>query len=265
VSLFDHDSALRRVDEARFEGAISDRWNVGPVPNGGYVLTLAARAIGETFPGREPRSMTAHYLRPAKVGPVEIAVETLKVGRRHANAVAKILQRDREGALAEHARVIATFGTADAGSGPTAITATPPALPPVEESFVAPVPDFVEIGKRFEFRFAPETGGFLRGEPSGTAEIRAWVRFADGREPDLWSLPLIADALPPPLLNIASFRWVPTLELTVHVRARPAPGWLRCVFRSRFVFGGYLESDGEIWDSEGVPVAISRQLATTGE
>jgi acyl-CoA thioesterase len=54
---------------------------------------------------------------------------------------------------------------------------------------------------------------------------------------------------------------VPTLELTAHVRARPAPGLLACDVRTRFVSAGFLEVDGEYWDSTGTLVAQSRQLA----
>jgi len=45
------------------------------------------------------------------------------------------------------------------------------------------------------------------------------------------------------------------------VRARPAPGWLACAFTTRFVTGGFLEEDGEVWDATGRLVAQSRQLA----
>jgi acyl-CoA thioesterase len=38
-------------------------------------------------------------------------------------------------------------------------------------------------------------------------------------------------------------------------------GWLRCRFTTRFVTGGYLEEDGEVWDEAGRLVAQSRQLA----
>jgi Acyl-CoA thioesterase C-terminal domain len=55
--------------------------------------------------------------------------------------------------------------------------------------------------------------------------------------------------------------WTPTVELTAHVRARPAAGWLRCVFTTRFVTGGFLEEDGEVWDETSTLVAQSRQLA----
>jgi hypothetical protein len=52
-----------------------------------------------------------------------------------------------------------------------------------------------------------------------------------------------------------------TLELTAHVRARPAPGWLACRVSTRDVIDGYHEEDFEVWDSRGALVAQSRQLA----
>ena len=51
-----------------------------------------------------------------------------------------------------------------------------------------------------------------------------------------------------------------TVELTVHVRAMPAPGWLACRISTRYVEGGYAEEDFEVWDSAGALVAQSRQL-----
>jgi hypothetical protein len=55
--------------------------------------------------------------------------------------------------------------------------------------------------------------------------------------------------------------WAPTLELTAHVRARPAPGWLKVRHATRSMGGGMFEEDCEVWDSGGRLVAHSRQLA----
>jgi hypothetical protein len=75
------------------------------------------------------------------------------------------------------------------------------------------------------------------------------------------SLLLIADAFPPPVFQVMTAAgWVPTVELTVHVRATPAPGPLRCVFTAHVVQGGMFEEDGEIWDSNDTLVAQSRQI-----
>jgi acyl-CoA thioesterase len=260
MTLFGEDTHVEPLDGGRYRARVTDRWNVGAVPNGGYLLSIAGRALGHAFDGRDPRALTIHFLKPAAPGELALEVEKMKEGRRFANGSARMLQGGKE-----IARVLGTFATPGSGNaGPRLIAATPPELPPIDSCKHVVAPHPIAIARRFEARYAPETGGFFDGVPSGKAEIRAWIRFDDGREPDVWSLPLLCDALPPPLLNVAFFSWIPTLELTVHVRARPAPGWLRGSFVSRFIFDGLLETDGELWDSEGKLVAQSRQLMTAG-
>ncbi len=113
-------------------------------------------------------------------------------------------------------------------------------------------------------RIYPGDEGFRRGAPTGEARIRGWFAFADHEPIDAIALLLVADAFPPPVFNTGlPVAWAPTVELTVHIRGVPAPGPLRCSFRSRFVHDGLLDEDGEIWDSTGVLVAQSRQLALT--
>lgn len=76
-----------------------------------------------------------------------------------------------------------------------------------------------------------------------------------------WAMLLGLDAFPPTIFNARlPMGWAPTVELTCHIRARPVPGWLRARFTTRFVSGGFLEEDGELWDSQGRLVAQSRQL-----
>ncbi len=86
------------------------------------------------------------------------------------------------------------------------------------------------------------------------------MRLADGRDPDLLTLPLLVDAAPPVVLDLGEGGST-TVELTVHLRAEPAPGWLACRVVTQHVQGGFHEEDFEIWDSTGTLVAQSRQIA----
>ena len=73
---------------------------------------------------------------------------------------------------------------------------------------------------------------------------------------------MFADAFPPPAFSVYGLLgWVPTLELTVQLRARPAPGPVQARLYTRHITNGVVEEDGEYWDSEGQLVAISRQTA----
>lgn len=92
--------------------------------------------------------------------------------------------------------------------------------------------------------------------------MRGWFALVDEEPTDAIALLLAADAFPPPIFNSdIPMAWVPTVELTVHLRGDPSPGPLRCAFRSRFIHNGLLDEEGEIWDSAGHLVAQSRQLS----
>ncbi|HEX7665931.1 MAG TPA: thioesterase family protein [Polyangiaceae bacterium] len=257
MSTFDDAVSVTRKAPDRFGAGISEKFNVGPVPNGGYVMSLALNAMLQNFPGREPLTTTMHYLRPSQNGDVEITVETVKEGKRYATAMARLLQGGKE-----TARLLATFGTHDpAPEKKRLVNGKPPELVPPDEGIVVPPNDIFVIGRQFDMRFQPGTVDFMQGKQGDRALIAGYMRFADGREPDVRALPLLCDAMPPPLLNVVPFSWVPTIELTTHVRARPVPGWIRFKFESRFIFDGLLEEDGELWDEAGTLVAQSRQLA----
>ena len=226
------------------------------------MLTIALAAIREEVPHPDPFTVTAHYFTPTTHAPVDIEVEVIRSGRAHSSAMARLLQDGRE-----RARILANSGDHNASRGPTVVQAQPPPMPPPQECLdpapQGPMPNglVAAIRDRIEWRVAPGTAGWMQGQRSGRAEIGGWLRFADGRPVDTHSLPLVCDAMPPAVFDVSGGGWVPTLELTVHVRARPAPGWMRCWFRTRFLVDGYLEEDGEVWDEQGRLVALSRQLA----
>ena len=83
------------------------------------------------------------------------------------------------------------------------------------------------------------------------AELRGWSRFADGREPDALSLLFSVDAMPPATLMIGSTGWVPTLQMSAYVRARPAPGWLGIRMTAGLVADGMVDETCVLWDSRG--------------
>jgi acyl-CoA thioesterase len=252
--VFDEDTEVKAEGNHRYAGRISERWSIGPVPNGGYVLSVGLSALGHSLERPDPLTVTGHFLRPAAPGPVAIWVEPIKRGRTYSTGMARLIQEDRE-----VLRVLATYGTLGTEGGFAYVAGRPPEF----KKLVArsPTLQMPEIGQRFEVEADQETMSWVEGKGSGSAEIRARLRFSDGRPPDTRSLALLADALAPPVFNVMGQGWVPTIELTVHMRARPRSQWLNCVFRSRFVFGGHLDEDGELWDETGQLVAQSRQLA----
>jgi hypothetical protein len=261
TSEFDTDTAVERLGGGAYTAQISPRWNVGDKPNGGYLLAMALRAAAAELPLPHPFTATAHYLRAASPGPAMCDVEVIRAGRSHATAEVRLLQQD-----AEVLRALTTFGDLANLSGPTRVAAQPPDFPPLEEckrSSRAATPDgtLVAIAERFETAAHPDTLGWVSGSPTGTASVGAWMRLVDGREPDPLMLTMVVDALPPPVFDLGAAGWVPTIELTVHVRGLPAPGWLRVWATTRFLQGGYLEEDAEVWDAEDNLVAQSRQLA----
>lgn len=259
---YDDDTATTSIGEGRFRSDISPRWNIGDNPNGGYLLGCALRPMLDVAGAQgklDPLSLTAHYLRPTSVGAADVDVDLVRGGRRHVHLQARLVQET------ERVRVLGVFGDlTESTASPVLDRGAPPPLPPPDECLGRDNPASTAgaptMMGRFESRFAPDTP-WLLGRRSEETVITGWIRFADGRPPDTASLPMVVDAFPPAVFSLGRSGWVPTIELTVHVRARPVPGWLRCRFETRFVAGAYLEEDGEVWDESDRLVAQSRQLA----
>ncbi|HSG89036.1 MAG TPA: thioesterase family protein [Pseudomonadales bacterium] len=257
---FTEDTAVDVHDDGRFDAQIRPGWDIAGNANGGYLLALAARAMATHCGRPDPVTITAHYLSPGKEGPVEGRCETVKKGRRFATVSASMSAAGKP-----LLQVLGAFGELhDAPGGPERVDASPPKLPPVDDCIRSAsgggfAPPF--MGK-VDLLLHPDDAGFRAGEPSGEALMRGWFRMPGTDRVDPLALLLGLDAFPPTIFNARlPVGWAPTVELTCHVRARPAPGWLRAQFRSRFVTGGFMEEDGELWDEAGRLVAQSRQLA----
>ena len=259
---YEFDDAIVAVPETGgiYRTPIIGGWDIGVNANGGYLMARAAHAMRMASGRRDPLTVTAHYLAPALAGDASCATEIVKSGKRISTVVATLCRDDRE-----LMRLIGSFGEVQSTSAAHYVTATPPDLPPIEECVARrnqPTPIPMGIAQRVSLFIHPDDAGFSSATPPGVGRMRGWFSFADDRPIDTLALLLAADAFPPTWFNIfGSQGWVPTLEMTVHVRAVPAPGPLRCSFITRVVQGNCYEEDGEMWDSNGVCVAMSRQLA----
>ncbi|WEH36022.1 thioesterase family protein [Streptomyces sp. AM 4-1-1] len=265
-SEFDRDTAVTLREEGVFDAELSTGWTILGAVNGGYLLAMIGRALGDALPHPDPFSVSAHYLTASVPGPAVIRTEVVRAGRTLATGQASLVQYEADGTEVERLRVLATFGDLATLSDEVRTTAVPPRLPPVERCLgpadgPAAIPGDSAITERLDIRLDPATVGWAVGVPSGKGEVRGWFGLADGRDADPYSLLLTVDALPPTSFDLGLKGWTPTVELTAHVRCRPAPGPLRVSITTRNLAGGYLEEDADVWDSADRLVAQSRQLA----
>ena len=268
MSEFDAATAVAvRADGSGFDVTIDPGWTVGPKPNGGYLLAILCRAAGEALAIAgsahcDPLAATAHYLWAPDPGTAVVSTVVLRIGRGASQVRATLSQDDR-------ACVDATFTMGSLPSDP------PPPWWSARELFdVAPIencvaipaaregsPFVVSIMDRTDLRLDPAVMGFATGRPSGNANLRGWISFADGRPVDPLSLLFLLDAMPPATFDLAPTGWVPTLSLTAYVRARPAPGPLRIRQVAHAIDGGRVDETCEAWDSSGRLVGQATQLA----
>ena len=265
-SEFDRDTTVTLREPGVYETDLSAGWTIVNALNGGYLLAVLGRALADALPHPDPFTVSAHYLTASRPGPAVVRTETVRTGRTLSTGQASLFQYDDEGREVERIRVLASYGDLDALPDDVRTSARPPAIPPLEQCFgpadgPAQVSAASAIAERLLLKLDPATLGWAFGAPSGKGEMRSWFGLADGRDPDPFSLLLAVDALPPTAFELGLSGWVPTVELTAHIRCRPAPGPLRVSITTRNLAGGFLEEDAEIWDSADRLVAQSRQLA----
>ena len=255
---FDLDTHVEPLRTGTYAARLTDRWNaLGGRPNGGYVLGVCMRALGDAIAVPDPLAVAAFFLRPAVPGPATITTEIVRSGRRVSTGDVRLLQDDRE-----VVRAIASFTDLTPSTGRTVLLSPPPDLPGVDDAIDLlggrSIPE-VTIVDRYDYRVAT-IPGWVQGKPTGDASMQFWLRFRDERPVDTLALVAMVDAAWPAVLELGE-AGSSTVELSVHVRARPRPGWLACRVHTRYVIGGYHEEDFEIWDGDGNLVAQSRQLA----
>jgi acyl-coenzyme A thioesterase PaaI-like protein len=273
---FDRDIAVTRRSEDVYAAELRAGWLVGGGVNGGYLLAVIGNAVRERLDGTghlDPFSVSAHYLSAAVPGPALVETRVVRAGGRFSTVAATLLQ-EVDGRPVARISALATYGdldsahdaTTDAAADALHLALPVPELPPLEECVLTTdAPDEVRrmapLLERFGTRLDPESAMWAVGKPSRKGLIQGWFELADHRPLDPIALLLVVDALPPVTFDLGMPGWAPTLELTAHVRAKPAPGWAVVRHYTRTVAGGMFEEDCEVWDSTGRLVAQSRQLA----
>lgn len=243
-------------------------WLIGGALNGGYLMAVIGNAIRASLTAAgqpDPFVLSAHFLSAGRPGPGLVRTRLVRRGGRHSTVAASLVQHEEAGEV-ERMTVLATYGDLARNLTDVRTTALPPDLPPLERCLPSSATDeemrrAVPLMDRLDIRLDPASAGWAVGEPSHRGVLQGWFRLADGRPLDSLALLLAVDAMPPTTFDLGLPGWAPTLELTAHVRAEPAPGWARIRCESRNMADGYFEEDCEVWDSAGRLVAQSRQLA----
>jgi acyl-CoA thioesterase len=254
---FERATRAEPLGDSRYAGTMDAGWFGPPGPNGGVIAALILRAMRAEIaaPDRLPRSLTLHYLRPPAEGDVEVEVAIERSGRSATTCSARMYQGDR---LATIALCVLTSDYEGMESWEPAPPAAPPPSDVPELSIPGtPPPMFARLETRPAFGSTPFSGG-------PEAVTGGWLRTRDG---DLLGPELVAlytDAWwPAPFSRLDAPSMAPTLELTIHFRAKPSPGdeYALVHFRSEASIDGLFEEQGEVWSGDGRLLAQSRQLA----
>ena len=263
-SRFERDTAVVEVRPGVYRGCMDVGWWIVRGPNGGYVAAILLRALQAAVgdPARTARSLTVHYLAPPREGECEIAVVIERRGRQLTFASARLTQGERllataQGAFAAPLAVEPSFVDARMPDVPAPSACAP--LPPAEIE--------IPMRRRYEERDVVARRDPTDIESGREALAGGWIRFAEPCLLDAVAIAAVSDAWVPAVFSrMTSRNAVPTIDLTVHFRARlPHPtmtltDFCLSMFRTRVVVDGFLEEDGEIWSPDGVLLAHSRQL-----
>ncbi|SDH56462.1 thioesterase family protein [Variovorax sp. OV700] len=243
---------------------ISDRFDVLGYPSGGYLAQLASQEIARHVQHPDLLAINASFVGHPACGAAAGEIVALSTTKSLSRATLALSQQSELKAF-----YVATFTDFSLSTGLThSFSGDSSSFEPwegCEDVRSLPLPRALKAFlSGFEVRLKPGCLADPGPDRGNRAEIEGWIKFLDGAAPTLDSLVLFADAFPPAIFNVVEpSQWgsVPTVEYSVHLKAKPAPGPIHAYFTSHRVDRGFLEIDGQLRDSQGVLVAESRQLA----
>lgn len=246
---------------SRYHTHLHPEWNIdGRILNGGYLQAVAVRAASSILePALDPVAVSTIFLTTPAPGEAHIDLEVLRQGQRLTAVNADIIQGDRH-----ILRTVVSYGhIAEPVPGRPAAPQSP-ATSSFTDSVAVPVaqlPGPPGLGECVTYRLAPESAGWLQGDFSAGPTMLWWLEFSDQRPVDLLAACALVDMAPPAGFAIGMFGWAPTVHLQVGLYGEPAPGPVLLELNGSPYHGTVVGENARLWDSDGVLIAQSRQVA----
>lgn len=251
-----------RPEEGAWVGNVAEGFDVFGIPHGGYLAALAAQALLQATKAPDIFSLTIHYVRKAEFGPIRFEVSPGGKSRRFGSW--RATARQGEAVIME---VSGLVGDRSSIQGPTRASA--PAWASDKASFLGSSSEGAAssfpqpaVAIKFGVDIHEDDLGFAKGKTGGEARVRYRMHGDAG----VLAAIVGCDGGPPAIWNAEGMTgWVPTVELTIHVRGRPEPGPLYAEAISEQLADGFMEEDALVWDASGRLIVQSRQLARFSE
>jgi acyl-CoA thioesterase II len=277
VGDFAADTAVMAVGDGSYTATLSQDWEIWG-PAGGYVLAVALRAAGAHSRFDRPANVSCHFLGTASFGPVDLAVETQRGGKRAESLRVSMTQDGRPICTAMTWVVSGDTEGYEHDWTERPDVPAPLDVPTAEERF-AQLPDPVEppvtypVWQNIEYRpleWSPPEEWMSRTEPL-PPEWKCWLRYrptAAFDDPfveaarvafffDIMGWPALQPAVP-----AAEFgTWMaPNIDTTVWFHHPPAGSEFLCLEAvTPVAVSGVIGSSGSVWSEDG------RLLATGSE
>jgi acyl-CoA thioesterase len=271
-NLVDAMQVERAAGAGRYRSSLSDDWNAPLHPSGGVVSALALRAMQEELGDSHQslRLFSTLFVSTVAMGPIEIAVERLRDGKRMSQLRADVRNPGRQ----DPGHVVsAAFGESRKGAE-FSYSAAPEVGPP--ESYPLPLdppPGTPVFRARFfenlETRRVRLFHSFEKGWEGGRAEAIRWVRYRtaprlpDGRMDPL-SLIALADTMPSAVGQYlgpgSPFFHAPSVDLNMHFFADTTHDWVLIRSLCHQAADGYASAQVMLWDLDRRPLAFATQV-----
>lgn len=249
----------RPGEPGTYDAVVAERWASLRGVHGGHLVALAVRAVEADAPDRAVRTISATFLRPGAVGPVELEVRAERRGRTVTTATVELRQVGRTVALVR-ITAVAPVQSADWDDS------RPVDLPPVTECVAFRPPPGVLHFEHAEAVLDPAEVPFSE---STLARVGGWVRPREVQGIDAAWLAMILDWFPPaPFARRSLPIGGVSVDYSVHLHTTglelAGGDWLAARFEAERGADGLALEHGRIHTADGAVLAESFHTRWTG-